>query len=305
MGKIAFVFSGQGAQKAGMGKEFYEQVPKAKALLDQAEQMRKGTLEQMFGGSAEELKQTENTQPCLYLTDLAAAIALQEAGIQAEGVAGFSLGEIPALAFAGAYSMTDGFLIAQARGNAMGRAAKEFPSAMAAVLKLSAKEVEQVCAGFTQAYPVNYNCEGQTVVSVANEEMDALKEAIRAAGGRAMPIATGGGFHSPFMHEAAAEFGAFLQDISVQYPTLPVYANATAKLYPQEVKEMMAHQIDHPLLWQASIEQMAADGYDTFIEAGIGNTLEKLIGKILPDAKVFACSTMADVDKIRKELGIC
>lgn len=133
MGKIVFVFSGQGAQKAGMGKDFYEKNETVKILFDSAEKIRKGTLNQCFEGTAEELKETQNTQPCLYLADLAAANALSETGVMPDGVAGFSLGEIPALAFAGAYSHLDGFQIACARGNAMAKAAAEHPASMLAV----------------------------------------------------------------------------------------------------------------------------------------------------------------------------
>ena len=208
MGKIAFVFSGQGAQKAGMGKAFYEVDATVKSLFDGAEVLRNGTLSQCFEGTAEELKETQNTQPCLYLADLAAAIALSEAGITPDGVAGFSLGEIPALAFAGAYSHLDGFQIACARGKAMAKAAAEHPASMLAVMKLENAKIEEICKGFKQVYPVNYNAPGQLVVAGAKEEMDAFSKAVREAGGRGMPVAVGGGFHSPFMDEAAKVFAA-------------------------------------------------------------------------------------------------
>lgn len=303
MGKIAFVFSGQGAQKAGMGQNFYEGNATVKALFDAAELHRGGTLEQCFSGTAEELKETQNTQPCLYLTDLAAAIAVAEAGIQPQGVAGFSLGELPALAFAGAYSHLDGFQLACARGNAMAKAAAEHPASMLAVMKLEKETIEEICGQFRQVYPVNDNAPGQLVVAGAAEEMEDFKKAIRDAGGRGLPVAVGGGFHSPFMDEASKAFAEAAKAYAMQQPETPVYSNFTTEPYTEAVLELMTQQINHPLRWQESIRQMAADGFDTFIEVGIGDTLKKLIKRILPEAKVYSVSNPEDVAKVKEELG--
>lgn len=303
MGKIAFVFSGQGAQKAGMGKAFYETNETVKALFDGAEALRAGTLAQCFAGTAEELKETQNTQPCLYLADLAAAIALAEAGITPNGVAGFSLGEIPALAFAGAYSFLDGFQIACARGNAMAKAAAEHPASMLAVMKLEKETIQEICKKFKQVYPVNDNAPGQLVVAGAKEEMEAFNQAIRAAGGRGMPIAVGGGFHSPFMDEAAEAFAAEIGNFAIKQPELPVYSNFTTKPYSESVTELMANQINHSLRWQESIKRMAADGFDTFIEVGVGDTLKKLIKRILPEAVVYSVFNGEEIEKVKEELG--
>ena len=302
MGKIAFVFSGQGAQKAGMGKAFYEANETVKKLFDDAECLREGTLRQCFEGTAEELKETQNTQPCLYLADLAAAIALSEAGITPDGVAGFSLGEIPALAFAGAYSHLDGFQIACARGNIMAKAAAEYPASMLAVMKLENEKVEAICKEFKQVYPVNYNAPGQLVVAGAKEEMDAFNKAIREAGGRGMPVAVGGGFHSSFMDEASKAFAEAAKKFELKQPDITVYSNYTTEPYGENVLELMMNQINHSLRWQESIERMAADGFDTFIEVGVGDTLKKLIKRILPEAKVYSVSTMEEVQKVKEEL---
>ena len=303
MGKIAFVFSGQGAQKAGMGKAFYEANETVKKLFDDAECLRESTLRQCFEGTVEELKETQNTQPCLYLADLAAAIALSEAGITPDGVAGFSLGEIPALAFAGAYSHLDGFQIACARGNIMAKAATEHPASMLAVMKLENKKVEEICKQFRQVYPVNYNGPGQLVVAGAKEEIDDFNKAIREAGGRGMPVAVGGGFHSPFMDEASREFAEEAKNFELKQPEITVYSNYTTEPYGENVLELMENQINHSLRWQESIERMAADGFDTFIEVGVGDTLKKLIKRILPDARVYSVSNMEELQKVKEELG--
>lgn len=303
MGKIAFVFSGQGAQKAGMGKAFYEANETVHGLFDGAEALRTGTLKQCFEGTAEELKETQNTQPCLYLADLAAAITLSEAGITSEGVAGFSLGELPALAFAGAYSPLDGFQLACARGKAMAQAAAEYPASMLAVMKLENSKVEEVCKQFKQVYPVNYNAPGQLVVAGAKEEMDAFNKAIREAGGRGLPVAVGGGFHSPFMDEARREFAEAAKAFDLKKPAITVYSNFTTEPYTENVRELMEQQINHSLRWQESIERMAADGFDTFIEVGVGDTLKKLIKRILPDAKVYSVSNMEEIEKVKEEMG--
>lgn len=302
MGKIAFVFSGQGAQKAGMGKSFYEENTFVKELFDGAEQLRPNTLKQCFEGTDEELKQTENTQPCLYLADLAAAIAVKESGITPDGVAGFSLGEIPALAFAGAYSHLDGFAIAKVRGQLMGEAAKKYPATMLAIMKLENNQIEEICKKFNRVYPVNYNAPSQLVVAGDKEEMTEFAAAIKQAGGRPMPIAVGGGFHSPFMSEAAAQFNKELQEFSIEMPKIPVYSNFTTKPYGDEVKSLMALQMDNSLRWQESIEQMWADGFDTFIEVGVGNTLKKLISRILPESKVYSVSSMEELQSVKEEV---
>ncbi len=297
MGKIAFVFSGQGAQRPGMGQEFYEHSPAARELFDKAEQLRPGTIRQCFSGDPAELKDTQNAQPCLYLTDLAAALAVQEAGITPDGVAGFSLGEIPALAFAGAYSHLNGFQMACKRGQLMAAAAAAFPATMAAVLKLENQVVEQLCSRYQRIYPVNYNGPGQLVVSGAVEELEPFKQDVAQAGGKIIPLAVSGGFHTPFMDTAAEGFGEYLQQVSIQKPTLTAYSNYTAAPYGDNVRELLTRQINHPVRWEAIIRHMVAEGFDTFIEVGVGSTLQKLIQKIAPDSRSFAVEDWAGLQQ--------
>ncbi|MGN1085324.1 MAG: ACP S-malonyltransferase [Lachnospiraceae bacterium] len=302
MGKIAFLFSGQGAQHPGMGKDFYEKDAQVAALFNEAESFRPGTLTQMFEGDDTVLRQTENTQPCLYLADYAAALAAKNVGIPVDMAAGFSLGEIPALAFGGAYTPLAGFQIACARGLLMGEAAKKAPASMVAVVKLPNETVEELCSHYQKVYPVNYNCTGQLVVSGSAEELPAFSEEVKAAGGRALPLKVGGGFHSPFMTPAAEQFGKTLAEFSLTVPSLPVYANLTATPYAGSVRETLQAQINHPVLWEKTILAMAAEGVDTFIETGVGNVLQKLIDKIVPGSRSFAVETMEQLEAVRAEL---
>lgn len=291
MGKIAFVFSGQGAQHPGMGRGFYDGCAPVRRLFDEAERFRPGTLEMMFAGDEAELRRTENTQPCLYLADLGAALAMKEAGVLPAAAAGFSLGEIPALAFAGAYSYLDGFSMAVCRGAFMGKAAEAVSASMAAILKLPYETVEELCTHYRQVYPVNYNGGGQLVVSGASAELEPFCREVKAAGGRAILLAVGGGFHSPFMDEAAKSFGEALGAYTLEKPALLTYANYTGAPYTSEVRALLENQINHPVRWETIIRAMLADGFDTFVETGVGETLKKLIAKISPESKCFAVNS--------------
>lgn len=299
MGKIAFVFSGQGAQYPGMGESLCQESAAARAVFEMADAIRPGTSEQCFHGTKEDLTSTQNTQPDMFAVELAAAAALEEAGVQPSCLAGFSLGEISALAFSGAVSREDGFRLVCRRGELMADAAAQVEAGMVAVVKLPPQKVEELCQGFEQVYPVNYNSPAQTVVSGRADQMEPFKAAVKAAGGRALPLAVKGGFHSPFMAPAAAGLREVLSAMEIGEPRFTLYSNVTGQPYQGEMKDLLARQVENPVRWQATVEHMIASGVDTFIEVGPGKTLCGLISKIDSGVKVL---NVEDAESLAKTI---
>jgi [acyl-carrier-protein] S-malonyltransferase len=298
MGKIAFVFSGQGAQYTGMGKELYDCSPAAKKVFDMADQIRPNTSKQCFEADITELSQTVNTQPCVFTADLAAACAVAEKGIVPDYVAGFSLGEISAIAFSQMMTYEDAFKLVCKRGELMNDAAQKNKGAMLAVMKLTPEQVEEICAQFDKTYPVNYNSPAQTVVATTEENADAVIEAVSNAKGRAKKLAVSGAFHSPFMSEAADGLYEYLSDKTVNDPCVPVYSNFTAQPYAGDYKTLIKAQVENPVKWQTTVENLIAQGVDTFIEIGVGKTLTGLIKRINGDVKAFKVENKEDLENL-------
>ena len=279
-----------------MGRELFESSTAAAEVFRRCDSLRAGTSDQCFGGTDDELKDTANTQPCMLAVELACAAALEERGVRADMAAGFSLGEVAALTYAGIFSQEDGFRLVCRRGEFMKKAAEEHPASMAAVLKLSPEQVENICAGIPGAYPVNYNCPGQVSVALAEGALAPLTAAAREAGGRVMPLKVSGGFHSPFMVAASEQFAAELAQVKIGGASVPVYANLTGGLYPEtpdEIRRTLAAQISSPVRWETIVRAMAENGVDTFVELGPGHTLCGLISKTLAGVRTFPVEDMA------------
>lgn len=294
MGKIAILFPGQGAQFVGMGQTLSEQSIAAKDVFDRIDAIRPGTSRLCFEGPAESLNKTINTQPCIFAVELASFTVLKDMGIQPDGLAGFSLGEITGLVAADMVNLKDGMQLVIKRGRAMEQATKEFDATMIAVLKLDDATIEVLCKEFKQCYPVNYNSPGQLVVALLKSDMDGFMLRVKELKGRGIPLGLSGGFHSPFMTYATKLLEKEIFGLDFSRGSIPLYANATALPYPDtsvEIRGQLLYQINHPVLWEKTIRGMIDEGFTTFIECGPGKTLAGLIKKI--DSSVTCYSSDA------------
>ena len=280
----AYVFPGQGAQFTGMGLDLYENSPMAKELFETANEILGFCITDiMFEGTAEQLKQTNVTQPAIFLHSVILAKVLGNS-FQPEMVAGHSLGEISALVAADVLSFEDGLRLVSKRAAAMQKACEIMPSTMAAVLGLEDQIVEQICEtvdGVVVA--ANYNCPGQLVISGEVSAIEKACELLTEKGARrALVLPVGGAFHSPMMEPAREELAAAIKETHFNEPTCPVYQNvpATAVTTATEIKENLMKQLTAPVKWTQSIQSMITDGGTQFIEVGPGKVLQGLMRKI-------------------------
>ena len=278
-----YMFPGQGSQFPGMGKDLYETNPLARELFDKADEILGFKItEIMFDGTSEELKQTRVTQPAVFLHSVITAKCSGE--FNPEMVAGHSLGEFSALTAAGALSFEDGLRLVAVRAQAMQKACEANPGTMAAVIALPAEKVEQICAE-TEGVVVaaNYNCDGQIVISGELEAVTKACEKMKEAGARrALVLPVGGAFHSPLMEPAAKELAEGIESVNFNESVCPVYQNVTAQptTDPAVIKTNLLAQLTAPVKWTQSVENMLADGADSFTECGPGKVLQGLVAKI-------------------------
>ena len=305
--KTAFLFSGQGAQYPGMMKDIAENCEDAKAVFETADQALGRSISRLcFEGTQEELNLTHNTQPCVLAVDLAAWKAIKAAGISADAVAGFSLGEYAALVAAGVISMKDVFPLIQKRADFMQEAVPVGKGAMAAVMELSAEEVEALC-NETEGYviPANYNCPGQIVVSGESEAIDKLLEKAKDRKIRAMKLAVSAPFHCELMAPAAENLREPLTQTIFSAPQIPVYMNVDAKpeTEAENIREKLVAQAMSPVRWEDTLRNMKEAGIDTFIELGPGKTLSGFVKKTLgEEVRFFNVTDTETLEKTIEEL---
>lgn len=286
----AYVFPGQGAQYVGMGKDLYENSLFAREMFEQANGILGFRItDLMFKGTDEDLRQTNVTQPAIFLHSVILAATLGEE-FRPDMVAGHSLGEFSALVANKTLTFEDGLKLVSARARAMQMACKKEPSTMAAIIGLDDEKVREICSSIDEiVVPANYNSPGQLVISGSIKGVDIACERIKAAGARrALPLKVGGAFHSPLMEPARVELSLAIHNTWFNPPVCPVYQNATAKRVedPQMIKENLIAQLTAPVLWTQLVQQMIADGAETFIEVGPGSVLQGLIAKIGKDDNV-------------------
>ncbi len=292
--KHAYVFPGQGAQFSGMGKDLYENNESAKALFEKADEILGFRITDiMFGGTADELKQTKVTQPAVFLHSVILAKVL---GVKPDAVAGHSLGEFSALVVSGAVSFEDGLCLVSKRAMAMQKCCENRPGGMAAILGLDDAVVEQACADIDGVVvAANYNCPGQLVISGADEAVDAACARLKEAGARrALRLPVGGAFHSPLMEDARAELEQAIAEVEFHTPVCPIYQNVDAQPQtdPEKIKANLIAQLTAPVRWTQIVRNMLADGVTEFTELGPGNVLQGLIKKVDAEAAVESKAAM-------------
>lgn len=293
MKKIAFMFPGQGSQAVGMGKDFYEK-EQIKVLYDQANQvLGKDITKLMFEGPTEELTETENAQPALLLSSIAAYTLLEQAGIKPIMTVGHSLGEYSALVAANSLKLEEALPLVATRGKLMEKAFPKGQGTMAAVIGLSQDEIEQELSKITDEIVdlANLNCPGQIVISGSKKGIDQAEVLLKEAGARrVLPLNVSGPFHSRLMKEANEEFEKSLNQVNLSDAEIPVYANVTgnAATDKNEIKDLLVKQLYSPVRFEESIRNILTTDVDAFVEVGTGRVLSGLVKKIDRKAKTFS-----------------
>ena len=309
MSKIAFIYPGQGAQKCGMGQDFYENSASAKAVYDMASEVLKDNMDidmkDLCFHENDKLDLTEYTQAALVTTCLAMTKPLVEAGIRPDVTAGLSLGEYCAIAAAGGMKDEDAIRLVRKRGLLMQNTVPAGEGAMCAIMGMTGEEIEAVTDGMEGVSVANYNCPGQIVITGETKAVEAAAEKLKEAGAkRAVMLNVSGPFHSPMLKKAGEELAQVLESVELSPLDVPYVTNVTAQQVTDisQTKELLAEQVSSSVRWQQSMENLIADGVDTFIEIGPGRTLAGFMRKISRDVTVYNVGTWADVEEVAESL---
>lgn len=304
MGKIAWVFPGQGAQFPGMGKELCAQYDIAKEVFDRADAALGFKLSELiFEGPSDELTLTYNAQPALLTVGIAASKVLESHGLRPDMVAGLSLGEYTALVNSGSLSLEDGVVITRKRGRYMQEACPPGQGSMAAIIGLSCAEVESICFESSKLGVVtgaNYNCPGQVVISGDKKAVDDACRRAQERGGKSVPLAVSAPFHCVLMEPAAKRLSIDLEKIEFKEPTIPVYSNVTGRRLSDArgIKDILIRQMTQPVLWQVDVENMILDGASGFVEVGPGKSLAGFGKRINPTVRFVQFCSPHDLDAV-------
>ena len=305
MSKIAFIYPGQGAQKAGMGADFYENCPSARELFDQASDALGLDMKALCFEENDKLDLTEYTQAALVTTTLAMTRVVEEHGIHADMTAGLSLGEYSAIAAAGGMTEIDAIRLVRKRGILMQNTVPAGEGAMCAVMAMDAAKIEEVTGPIYGVTIANYNCPGQIVITGEKAGVEKAAEALMEAGAkRTVMLNVSGPFHSPMLKPAGEELMKELQEVSLSELKIPYVTNVTTEIISDisRTKELLKEQVSSPVRWMQSMEVMIADGVDTFIEIGPGRTLAGFMKKINKEVKVYNIAALSDIEKVAAEM---
>ncbi|MCF7668233.1 MAG: ACP S-malonyltransferase [Verrucomicrobia bacterium] len=304
MRKTALLFAGQGAQKVGMGKDLFDGFDQARELFGQANGLLGYDLASIcFEGPAEELTQTEHSQPAIFLVGWVAYELLRSMapGLEFNATAGLSLGEFTALCAAGAMDFGDGLKVVRRRGRLMQEACEKTDGAMAALIGLDEKSVREICEA-ADVELANMNCPGQVVVSGEKDAIDRACGIAKEKGAkRALPLPVAGAYHSRLMQSAQNGLAETLESVSINPTRVPVISNVTASAHeePNRIRQLLVRQVTHPVLWELSMRRLIDEGYDRFIELGPGTTLSGFLKRI---GKNFEILNVSDTESLKRTL---
>ena len=305
MSKIAFIYPGQGAQKAGMGKGFYENSPLARDIYDRASECLELDMRALCFEENDLLDQTEYTQAAMVTTCLAMTAVLNEQGAEADVTAGLSLGEYCAIAEAGAMDLLDAIRLVRVRGQLMQHTVPTGEGAMAAVLGMDADQIDAVIEPIANVTVANYNCPGQIVITGGTAGIEQASKTLKEAGAkRVVSLNVSGPFHSPMLRSAGEKLGKELSAVQFGELKIPYVTNVTAEYVTDssEIRELLTRQVYSPVRWEQSIRKMIAQGVDTFVEIGPGRTLTGFLRKIDRNVTVYQVNTWEDSKQIMEEL---